>query len=253
MAEIRRHTERYQDIARAREDGYVQASGMIRDHGNHFVNLRLQLLAISMGLDLSRPPALLYVERDGDWQLAGVEYALAQAPTAPGPIPPGRLARHEASCHYRDDEELEAPSAAACPPAHPTSGEPFVIWHPAMAVAHVWAWNPNPAGPFAPENAALAPWGGSRPSPRPLGSRGRLLQLNHRTSGALLLLIAVTTFWETRRPAPLPMERAVRAALAGLQRLPVYQRGSGGVATGAGIVLRRAGRRRGGAAQAAPR
>ena len=29
VAEIRRHTERYQDVARAREDGYVQASGML--------------------------------------------------------------------------------------------------------------------------------------------------------------------------------------------------------------------------------
>src|SRR3989442_7913568 len=41
------------------------------------------------------------------------------------------------SCHYRDFRELPAASARACPARHPASGEPFVGWHPALAVAHV--------------------------------------------------------------------------------------------------------------------
>jgi hypothetical protein len=204
VSEIRRHTERYQDVVRAREDGYVQASGMMRHHGIHFVNLRLQLLAVSVGLDLSRPPALLYVERDGDWRLAGVEYALAQPPTTPGPIPPEAWERHEASCHYRDDEEVAAARASDCPPKSPTTGSPFVIWHPAMAVAHVWAWIPNPAGLFAPENAALAPWGGSVHRHARSAAEAAYSTLNHKVSGMMLLLIAATTWWETRRRRGFP-------------------------------------------------
>lgn len=204
VTEIRRHTERYQDVARAREDGYVQAGGMLARHGIHFANLRLQLLALAVGLDLSRPPALLYVERDGDWRLAGVEYVLTQAPSGPGPIPAEAWERHEASCHYRDDEELPAASSSSCPAKHPSTGSPVVIWHPTLAVAHVWAFIPNPAGPFAPENAALAPWGGSAHSHSRSAAEAAYSTLNHRVSGAMLLIVAGLTWWQTRRPRRFP-------------------------------------------------
>jgi hypothetical protein len=204
VTEIRRHTERYQDVARAREDGYLQAGGMLARHGIHFVNLRLQLLAVTVGLDLSRPPALLYVERDGDWRLAGIEYVLAQAPSGPGPIPAEAWERHEASCHYRDDEELAAASSSSCPSKHPSTGSPFVIWHPTLAVAHVWAFIPNPAGPFAPENAALAPWGGSAHRHSRSAAEAAYSTLNHRVSGAMLLTVALLTWWQTRRARRFP-------------------------------------------------
>ena len=204
VTEIRRQTERYQDVARAREDGYIQAGGMLARHGIHFANLRLQLLALTVGLDLSRPPALLYVERDGDWRLAGVEYVLAQAPAGPGPIPAEAWERHEASCHYRDDEELAAASPSSCPSKHPSTGSPFVIWHPTLAVAHVWAFIPNPAGPFAPENAALAPWGGSAHRHSRSAAEAAYSTLNHRVSGAMLLTVALLTWWQTRRPRRFP-------------------------------------------------
>src|SRR5215510_3802982 len=148
IAEVRRATEQYQNIARARADGFVQVSGMA-----------------ASALDFARPPMLLYVERDGVWQLAGVEYALA-VPPRPNPLPGAEWHRHEASCHYRDYKEAPAPRAADCPPKHPESGEPFVLWHPSFAVAHVWAWIPSPDGPFSEENRALAPYGGM---PRPPG------------------------------------------------------------------------------------
>ena len=204
VTEIRRQTERYQDVARAREDGYIQAGGMLARHGIHFANLSLQLLALTVGLDLSRPPALLYVERDGDWRLAGVEYVLAQAPAGPGPIPAEAWERHEASCHYRDDEELAAASPSSCPSKHPSTGSPFVIWHPTLAVAHVWAFIPNPAGPFAPENAALAPWGGSAHRHSRSAAEAAYSTLNHRVSGAMLLTVALLTWWQTRRPRRFP-------------------------------------------------
>jgi hypothetical protein len=158
VAEVRRATARYVDIANARADGYLQASGMERQHGYHFVQPAAQARALATAtLDLATPPVLLYVERDGAWQLVGVEYALPSAPTGE-PLPGAVWHRHEASCHYRDFRELPAVSARACPSRHPASGETFVGWHPSLAVAHVWAWYPNPDGVFAER-----PTRGSRP------------------------------------------------------------------------------------------
>src|SRR5215813_6194141 len=103
VAEVRRATEAYQDIARARADGFVQVSGMEARHGYHFMNINAPVLtAAGMAantLDLARPPMLLYVERDGVWQLAGVEYALG-SPPRPDPLPGASWHKHEASCHY---------------------------------------------------------------------------------------------------------------------------------------------------------
>ena len=211
IAEVRRATEQYQDIARARADGFVQVSGMEARHGYHFMNINGPMLTAAgmaaSALDLARPPMLLYVERDGVWQLAGVEYALA-VPPRPNPLPGAEWHRHEASCHYRDYKEAPAPRAADCPPKHPESGEPFVLWHPSFAVAHVWAWIPSPDGLFSEENRALAPYGGT---PRPPGhphprSETELAysQVTHRVAGGVLILVAVLTAWEAWRPRRFP-------------------------------------------------
>jgi hypothetical protein len=176
-------------------------------------------------LDLSRPPMLLYVERDGVWQLAGVEYALT-APPRPNPLPGAEWHRHEASCHYRDYREAPAPRAADCPTKHPESNEPFVLWHPSFAVAHVWAWIPSPDGPFSEENRALAPYGGA---PRPSGhphprSETELAysQVTHRVAGGVLLLVATLTAWEAWRPRRFPWSAlsSVVFILFGLYLIP---------------------------------
>src|SRR5258706_7704887 len=75
VAEVRRATEQYRDITRARADGFVQISGMEARHGYHFINVNSPVL-IARGmaagqLDLARPPMLLYVERESVWQLVG--------------------------------------------------------------------------------------------------------------------------------------------------------------------------------------
>ena len=211
VAEVRRATEQYRDIARARADGFVQVSGMEARHGYHFMSMNTPILTAAgmaaSALDLARPPMLLYVERDGVWQLAGVEYALP-VPPRPNPLPGAEWHRHEASCHYRDYREAPAPRAADCPPRHPESNEPFVLWHPTFAVAHVWAWIPSPDGPFSEENRALAPYGGT---PRPTGhphprSETELAysQVTHRVAGGVLLLVAALTAWESWRPRRFP-------------------------------------------------
>ena len=214
VAEVRRATARYLDIANARADGYVQASGMEARHGYHFVHPTAQARALATGsLDLSQPPVLLYVERAGVWQLAGVEYALPSVPSA-SPVPTSAWHRHEASCHYRDFREIAAASSRACPARHPQSGEIFVGWHPALATAHVWAWYPNPDGPFAETNAYLAPYGGFV-APEHHGRNPAELvysELTHRLSGVILLVLAAVTVWESWRPRRFPWN-AVSAPL----------------------------------------
>ena len=214
VAEVRRATARYVNVATARADGYLQASGMEARHGYHFVQPAAQARALATGaLDLATPPVLLYVERDGVWQLVGVEYALPSAPTH-DPLPGAVWHRHEASCHYRDFRELPAASARACPARHPASGEPFVGWHPTLAVAHVWAWYPNPDGVFAETNPWLAPYGGlAAPDHHARNPAERFYsQLTHRVAGAILFTLAVLTVWESWRPRPFPWN-AVSAPL----------------------------------------
>ena len=206
VAEVRRATVRYLDIANARADGYVQASGMEARHGYHFVLPGAQARALATGgLDLSQPPVLLYVERDGVWQLAGVEYALPAVPSS-SPLPPSAWHRHEASCHYRDFREIAAASARECPSRHPGSSEIFVGWHPELATAHVWAWYPNPDGPFAETNAYLAPYGGFVAPDHHARNPAEMVysELTHRLAGLILLVLAALTVWESWRPRPFP-------------------------------------------------
>jgi hypothetical protein len=118
IADVRAATLRYLDVARAREDGFVQVSGMEPGHGYHFVNPAAQLFTAttalaSRTLDLARPSVLLYVEQDGAWQLVGVEYALPAMP-AINPLPGAEWRAHAASRHYRDHREIPTASMSAC-------------------------------------------------------------------------------------------------------------------------------------------
>lgn len=226
IAEVRRATARYVDIAHARTDGYVQMSGMEARHGYHFVRADAQALTTAAGLatmtlDLARPPVLVYIRDDeggpgcagvgapcptnGTWQLVGVEYVLPRAPTS-GPLPLSAWGSHEASCHYRDWQEVAAARSAECPARHPASGAPLVSWHPAFAVAHVWAWYPNPDGPFARENRYLDAWGRGIAS----GAAGHhharnaaeiaYSELNHRVAGSFLVVLAALAAFCVVRP-----------------------------------------------------
>jgi putative copper resistance protein D len=75
-------------------------------------------------------------------------------------------------------------------------------------VAHVWAWYPNPKGPFAEDNPYLAPYGGAAAllghSHARSGTEIAYSEFNHRSSGVFLLLIAAVIFWESRRQRVFP-------------------------------------------------
>ena len=227
LAEVRQATARYLDIERARADGFVQLSGMEPRHGYHFARVdagSIIMAALTGGqLDLARPPMLVYVERGGVWQLAGVEYALPSRP-ATNPFPGAQWHEHEASCHYRDFRELPGARASGCAPTHPESGAPFVQWHPTLAVVHVWAWYPNPDGPFAAENPYLAAYGGAA-APAAGHAHARspaeaiYSQYTHRIAGAVLLTIAALIVWEMRRPRAWPLS-SVLWILFGLYLIP---------------------------------
>src|SRR5206468_1835070 len=96
----------------------------------------------------------------------------------------------------------------------PASGEPFVGWHPALAVAHVWAWYPNPDGVFAESNPWLGPYGGIAAPAHHARNPAETFysQLTHRVAGTIVLTLAALTIWESWRSRPFPWN-AVSAPL----------------------------------------
>jgi hypothetical protein len=143
FARARAATARYHDISVALGEGFIQVSPCISSPegtmGFHYLNpSRLDGAAV-----VDEPEALLYLEKDGRWQLVGLEYLVpvfqngepysgVEPPAEPGPTP--RLF----------GEPFDGPLAGHAP------GEP---WHYEL---HVWLWRHNPAGMFAPFNPSLS-------------------------------------------------------------------------------------------------
>jgi len=125
---------------------------------------------------------------------------------------------HEASCHYRDFRELPAASARACRRAIRPVARCSSAGTPALAVAHVWAWYPNPDGVFAEANPWLAPYGGLTAREHHARNPAEMFysQLTHRVAGVVLLTLAALTLWESWRRA-VPGNAVIGAALGGLR------------------------------------
>lgn len=117
IAAIRAATAQYQDIEKAKADGYMQTSQMVPNMGYHFRQPEVK------GLDLGKPHLLLYVKNaDGSWQLVGVEYAYAKGTRPPDTEAPFRKPQwgvHEAACHFKDASEIRMQDKEACPAKHP--------------------------------------------------------------------------------------------------------------------------------------
>ena len=134
--EVRRGTERYQDVAAATAAGYALFLGCVSSPqsgamGVHYVNREL----VGDGkLDASRPEALMYEPRNGKLELVGVEYiVIASAWDAASKTPPTLMGQ---LFHYN------------------TSPNRYGI--PAYYSLHVWAWRNNPTGVFMDWNPTVS-------------------------------------------------------------------------------------------------
>jgi len=132
VEEVRRATQRFQEVSAARAAGYAAFLGCVSGPqegamGVHFVN---DTLVNDAELDPLRPEALIYEPRNGRLRLVGVEYVVvAAAWDAKNPTPPtlvGQVFHH--------------------------TGSPNRYGLPAFYSLHVWAWRDNPNGGFADWN-----------------------------------------------------------------------------------------------------
>jgi hypothetical protein len=115
LAEVRRATARYHDVARAEEDGYRQASGCVDHMGYHYLR---SVASHADELDHTAPNILVYAPRaDGGLRLVAVEYASWQ---------PATLL----------DRTFDQPVSGG-PPFH---------------TLHAWVWQGNPSGVFTAHN-----------------------------------------------------------------------------------------------------
>ena len=134
--EVRRATQRYQDVTAATAAGYALFLGCVSSPqggamGIHYVNGDL----VGDGkLDASRPEALIYEPKGGKLELVGVEYiVIAAAWDAANKTPPtlmGQLFHHNPS--------------------------PNRYGIPAFYALHVWAWRHNPHGTFVDWNPRVS-------------------------------------------------------------------------------------------------
>lgn len=134
--EVRKATDRYQDVAAATAAGYALFLGCVSSPqggamGIHYVNSTL----VGDGkLDASRPEALMYEPRGGKLELVGVEYiVIASAWDAANKTPPTLMGQ---LFHYQ------------------TAPNRYGI--PAFYALHVWAWKHNPHGMFVDWNPRVS-------------------------------------------------------------------------------------------------
>ena len=139
------------DLERAKSDGYMIITPMIPNMGYHFLNPKIG------GFDVTKPPILVYVRKDGAWQLVAIEWVWPKKP-AVAPLRGARYGSFGAACHYKDGSFAEASTQAQCSKSNAKTGAEFNFWHPPLVTFHIWIWYPNPNGVFAEFNSYLTPF-----------------------------------------------------------------------------------------------
>jgi hypothetical protein len=133
---VRAATEQFKNVETAKAAGYALLHGCVSGPqegamGIHFANGSLVGDGV---LDPTRPEALLYEVRNGQYELLGVEYVvIADAWHAHSEAPPvlmGQLLNY-----------VSSPNRYGLPPFYEL---------------HVWAWRSNPHGTFADWNPAVS-------------------------------------------------------------------------------------------------
>lgn len=139
------------DLEAAKADGYRIITPMMPDMGFHFLNPDIT------EFDVEKPPILVYVKRDGHWQLVAFEWVFPEKPDEK-PLPGARYGSFGAACHYDDGTFHFERSQAECEATSPESGAPFFFWHPDLVTLHLWAWYPNAEGIFNGTNSLVRPF-----------------------------------------------------------------------------------------------
>jgi hypothetical protein len=135
LAQLRRATAKYHDVDVALADGFIQTPACVASPdggmGIHFINpARL----MDPAENILEPEILLYVETADGMKLLGVEYFYgigAPDTPIPNPAPPAPILFGRAFDGPMDAHE----------PGQPPHYD-----------LHVWIWQPNPSGIFAPFN-----------------------------------------------------------------------------------------------------
>lgn len=148
----RQATAKYQDVRRAREDGYEAIGPDVPGMGIHFVLTNKH----SSAFDSEQPPILLYESNSsvpGGYSLVGVSYLLV-APEGPdgqplnSPFPKSLAAwhRHENICVLPDHSTSTRLSEQQCREqnGHFTAETQWMV--------HAWIWKESPLGVFSPTN-----------------------------------------------------------------------------------------------------
>ncbi|HEX6021438.1 MAG TPA: hypothetical protein VFZ00_05545 [Solirubrobacter sp.] len=138
--------------------GAAQAAGYkltITQHmpgmGWHFMNPDVT------DFDVTRPPILVYIRKNGQDQLVAAEWVWPTKP-AKRPLPGAKYGSFAAACHYVDGTFTPQPRESKCAKTSPDSGAAFSLWHPDLVTMHLWLWYPNPDGVFNPTNPLIAPF-----------------------------------------------------------------------------------------------
>jgi hypothetical protein len=154
LAQMRIATAPYAtDLEKAKADGYRIITPMMENMGFHYLNPAIA------DFEVTKPPILVYVRRDGKYQLGALEWVFPKKPKKP-PLKGATYGSFPAACHYDDGTFTPAGSEADCEKTSPETGSPFVFWHPKLVTLHVWIWYPNPDGLYAGTNPLVRPFNG---------------------------------------------------------------------------------------------
>lgn len=142
LSRVRAATDRYRDRSRAVLDGYRPIGGDFPGMGEHWIQIGTVFTA---RFSVEDPPVLEYATIDGRPTLVGVAYALPLLEGERAPDFPSANAWHQHMGTVEEETDLLTHTMTS---------------HTAMdasrlAMLHVWAWLPNPAGAFRADNWAL--------------------------------------------------------------------------------------------------
>ena len=142
LARVRTATARYRDRGQATLDGYRPIGGDFPGMGEHWINIGILFADRFMP---EQPPILEYATIDGRPTLIGVAYALPLLAGEMAPAFPAAAAWHE----HTGTVESESDVLTQVMSSHGSMDGAR------LAMLHVWAWLPNPAGAYGSDNWAL--------------------------------------------------------------------------------------------------